>query len=283
MAHLAAHSRADREWVNNVRSSVVLIGRQVWFSAERTLRVNQYVLSPRGTPIMIPSARVTHGVTAVTAAPDPESSPACSGDRAPRLFGSPSPMPPNIEARAVGAARSDRPQPITCAVLGRVSGFDVAVDMGDDRCETESVQPDLMYRVSPEVPGGFGETTILDSTIHPPTVTRLHFVFAGWMGDDLVESFPCHLASERLRNAIETAELSGLAFTDVVVEVDEQAELFDPGLAERLPTWWWLKPAQEKGGDFWQDALAQLFVSGRALDVLQQHNLTRAEVTLRDV
>jgi hypothetical protein len=54
------------------------------------------------------------------------------------------------------------------------------------------------FRLGPEVPGGWGEYTQADVSVHPPVVTALHVQFAGWSGADLVESFPCFLLSHRL-------------------------------------------------------------------------------------
>lgn len=51
-----------------------------------------------------------------------------------------------------------------------------------------------------------------------------------------------------------------------------------PDLVERLPKWWWMQPVRERGSDFWQDDVAQLFVSARALEVLERYSIGSAEV-----
>lgn len=38
-------------------------------------------------------------------------------------------------------------------------------------------------------------STIMEATVHPPRVERLHYEFEDWLGDDLVESFPSFLVA----------------------------------------------------------------------------------------
>jgi hypothetical protein len=45
----------------------------------------------------------------------------------------------------------------------------------------------MQYILEPEVSGEIGERTVIDSSVHPPIVSYLHFVFMGWLGDDLIE------------------------------------------------------------------------------------------------
>ena len=60
-----------------------------------------------------------------------------------------------------------------------------------------------MYKyIEPEVAGGLGNETIIDKNYHPPIVKKLHYEFNGWLGDDILESFPCFIVSERLKNEI---------------------------------------------------------------------------------
>ena len=54
------------------------------------------------------------------------------------------------------------------------------------------------YCIKPDVAGGLGEKAVLDATVQPPKVQRLHFEFEAWPDDDLVGTFPVFLVSERL-------------------------------------------------------------------------------------
>src|SRR6476660_8794270 len=63
--------------------------------------------------------------------------------------------------------------------------------------------------LAPEVAGGWGERTVADTSTHPPRVTALHYQFDGWLGDELLESFPCYIVTRRLAHALTAAGLSG--------------------------------------------------------------------------
>jgi len=43
--------------------------------------------------------------------------------------------------------------------------------------------------IEPEVACGLGEKTQMDSSVHPPIVSKLHFVFEDWLGDDIIKPF----------------------------------------------------------------------------------------------
>ncbi len=49
------------------------------------------------------------------------------------------------------------------------------------------------YVVEPEVAGGCGPHSVVDQQHGRPKVLRLHYVFEGWLGDDLLESTPCFI------------------------------------------------------------------------------------------
>lgn len=72
------------------------------------------------------------------------------------------------------------------------------------------------YR-EPEVSGGFWEKAQLDSTVHPPIVKKLHFEFSGWLGDDIIETFPCFIVTEALKNKLEIDGLTGIIFDNVII------------------------------------------------------------------
>ena len=41
--------------------------------------------------------------------------------------------------------------------------------------------------VEPEVAGGVGPHTVMDRRAHPPVVTKLHYEFEVWLGDELLK------------------------------------------------------------------------------------------------
>ena len=136
--------------------------------------------------------------------------------------------------------------------------------------------------INPEVAGGFGENVDLDAGPHPPVVKHLHYEFDGWMGDDLVTSFPCYLASSRLKQALEASpELSGFSFRTAEISKSEQFEEVSPEAARALPEVWWLQVDGRPGiDDLGLTALADLIVSSRALAILQRLNLANADISV---
>jgi hypothetical protein len=135
------------------------------------------------------------------------------------------------------------------------------------------------YSLSPEVAGDFGEESVLDTTKHPPVVSRLHYEFGGWDGDDIVATFPVTIVTDALANAILEHGLTGAEFDDVIVTKDPQFEEFFPTEAAALPKWRWLRPVgRPHAADFWQKDSGELVVSERALRLLRQFHLNHAEI-----
>ncbi len=136
------------------------------------------------------------------------------------------------------------------------------------------------FAIRPEVAGGLGSTTILDITKHPPAVTRLHFEFAGWEGDDIVGTFPCALVTDALAAAIIDEGLTGADLDDVTVSRDPQFEQLFPEQAAALPKWRWLKPiGRADSSDFWQDEHGILVVSKRALDLIRRFRVDHCRIS----
>jgi hypothetical protein len=131
--------------------------------------------------------------------------------------------------------------------------------------------------LSPEVAGELGDNTILDSSVHPPKVFHLHHRFEGWLGDDLLEAFPCFLVSSPLAAALEEARLVGFSLDEAEVSVSPDFEELYPGRV--LPGFWWLKiTGEERHADFRLTSDFRLEVSSRALKVLRKFNIDNAVV-----
>jgi len=135
----------------------------------------------------------------------------------------------------------------------------------------------MFYYIDVEVAGGLGDNTIANTNVHPPEVSKLHYQFDGWLGDDILESFPCYIVTDKLKDLLESAKLSGFQFADVEISFSEQ--FFSNSLGNKLPNFHWLKifgvAGQEDIGiskDF------RLVVSKKSLEVLQQCVLEQADV-----
>src|SRR5262249_3620031 len=118
------------------------------------------------------------------------------------------------------------------------------------------------YCLKPEVAGGIGPGTVMDRSVSPPRVERLHYVFDGWSGDELLTSFPCLIVTERLAKEIERLNASGVRFANVEITRSSQFEELQPD--EPLPEFRWLQvfgmPGQD---DFGSSKKNRLVVSER--------------------
>lgn len=79
------------------------------------------------------------------------------------------------------------------------------------------------YIVEPEVAGEIGKHTIYDYNNASCTadIIHLHFVFEGWLGDDLLEVTPCFIVTEKLRDIIFKYKLSGCEFCENEISYSE--------------------------------------------------------------
>ena len=134
------------------------------------------------------------------------------------------------------------------------------------------------WRISPEVAGELAEGTQLDTTVHPPRVTRLHHRFEGWLGDDIVACFPCFLVTERLAKLLESSRLTGFQLDDV--ETSESPEFKEMYPDRQLPDFRWLRvtAVQPKQDDFRLTHDHRLEVSDAALALLRSLQFDHADL-----
>ncbi|MDY7228976.1 hypothetical protein [Hyalangium rubrum] len=131
--------------------------------------------------------------------------------------------------------------------------------------------------VSPEVAGELGDNTVMDSSVHPPRVSRLHHRFEGWLGDELLEVFPCFLVTAALGKSLEEARLVGFSLDEVEVSVSPEFQELFPG--RTLPEFRWLKiTGENRDADFWLTPDHRLEISNRAREVLRKFTLAHAEL-----
>ncbi|WP_144300382.1 hypothetical protein [Stackebrandtia nassauensis] len=138
----------------------------------------------------------------------------------------------------------------------------------------KKVDAHMMYHLlKPEVPGEFGDNIDLDTSVHPPRVSVFHLSITDWLGDELLESFPCFAVTTALADKLTDAELTGFALADMEVTMSEEAyELM--GDDAETPQLKWLQITGRPGhDDFGQTAKAHLVVSDRALETLRTHTL----------
>lgn len=132
------------------------------------------------------------------------------------------------------------------------------------------------YTIEPEVAGGLGTGTVMDTTVHPPRVEQLDYEFAGWLGDDLLEAFPCYIVTERLADALTNAELTGFTLADLTVSATED---FSEHFHQPLPRFQWLRVhGRSDVDDMWLHDGHMLTVTETALAALRTAQLANAVI-----
>jgi hypothetical protein len=125
------------------------------------------------------------------------------------------------------------------------------------------------YYVKPFVAGDFGKNTVLDNSVHPPIVHKLHYEIDVWIGDVLITSFPCYLVTEEAKRELLEIGVSGVTFADVEVTASELFRRLQP--QTKLPSFVWMKiQGRPEHDDFGMAPNHELVISERALDVFER-------------
>jgi hypothetical protein len=133
------------------------------------------------------------------------------------------------------------------------------------------------FYIEPEVAGGLGGSTVLDSTVHPPVVERLEYCFDGWQGDTLLETFPCFIATKSLAAHLMSSPLTGFQFGEVSITKSPVFIELYPNRS--LPAFVWLQLAGQAGRDDFGLAIdGRLVVSARALAILRASGISHSLV-----
>lgn len=151
-----------------------------------------------------------------------------------------------------------------------------------------------LYMIEPEVAGEIGEQTVYEN--YDDIIARgerariayLHFVFMGWLGDDILEVTPCFLVSDKLKKAIEESQLSGYGFQGIQVSLSEECREMYPN--EEFPLFYRLIPQgtikvkDEKYSDwdnmdFCVTENMYLVVSEKVMNIFKDFQLDNADIT----
>jgi hypothetical protein len=131
------------------------------------------------------------------------------------------------------------------------------------------------FTIGPEVAGGWGEHTVADTSVHPPKVSHLHYEFHGWLGDDIVESFPCLVVTQRLADLLPPT-LTGFELAELEVSTSDQFRQLHPG--RDLPAFRWLKVYGTAGvDDFGVAEDLRFVVSEAVMNILRQVSTANCE------
>ena len=134
------------------------------------------------------------------------------------------------------------------------------------------------FLLDPEVAGGLGKNSKLDTSVHPPRVLRLHYEVDAWLGDDLVQSFPSYLVARRMWERLGSLKPTGVATAAAEITASDEFRELNPGRV--VPQFVWLKVSGAPGkDDFGLTANAGLVVSERVLKEMKSGQLEHCDVS----
>ncbi|HSY19070.1 MAG TPA: hypothetical protein VK815_12075 [Candidatus Acidoferrales bacterium] len=136
------------------------------------------------------------------------------------------------------------------------------------------------FVLDPEVAGELGINTVIDVSVHPPVVSTLHYELDAWLGDDLIQSFPCYAATEHMKKCIENASLGGAAFAPMEITLSDNFKELHSSKA--VPAFVWLKIFGRAGkDDFGVESDGRLAVSEKALNLIKNLKLKHCKISVR--
>ncbi len=135
----------------------------------------------------------------------------------------------------------------------------------------------MFFFIEPEVAGGLGDGTIIDNSSHPPIVTKLEYRFEGWLGDDLLESFPCFIITEVLAQRISEHKFSGFSLRPVLITKSD--DYLEQGGDNALREFLWVVIEGHAGvDDFGLAHDHRLVISDEVLKVLKGSKIDNADI-----
>jgi hypothetical protein len=131
----------------------------------------------------------------------------------------------------------------------------------------------MACRLGPHVAGQLGDGTVLDPTTYPPGVRRVEYVLDGPDTDDLIESFPIFLVTERLARRLMNVGFTGFALGDASVAASREDHATYGDAPQ--PRFRWLRVTNVASADVWLDDEHRLCVSDRFMEELRVFDLGR--------
>lgn len=133
----------------------------------------------------------------------------------------------------------------------------------------------MHYSLEPEVPGELLPGTNIDNTCRPPLISSLAVIFEGWLGDDLLEIYPCFFVTDRLRRALEHHRVPGCQFESFSLQLGDGFPLSASGTQ-----FWRLWPiADNQVSGISLGDRGQLLASEGAVKVLTQWGLKYCDIS----
>ena len=134
------------------------------------------------------------------------------------------------------------------------------------------------YKIYPEVPAGIGENSVINRIPGQPLeVIKMHLVFEGWLGSDLMKTSPVFYVTEKLKDALEKEDFSGISVFEKI-EVTKSENFIELYPELELPNFFLMRIiGVAYKSDFGID-IGKLVVSELALNFLKQFQFTQVEI-----
>jgi hypothetical protein len=133
------------------------------------------------------------------------------------------------------------------------------------------------FYLDPEVAGGLGRHTAMDVRAHPPIVKKLNYEFECWLGDVILESFPCFIVTAEAGNVLIELGATGIELDRVEITTSDMFKELNPD--KILPSFVWMRVLGKAGrDDFGISEDYRLVVSQRALNALKPLGVSYALV-----
>ena len=129
-----------------------------------------------------------------------------------------------------------------------------------------------VYYIEPEVAGELGDGTVMNSSVHPPVVKKLELCLSGWLGDDLLECYPCFIVTERVANELKNTVQDNIFFEKIIVTQSDEFNEIYPG--KPLPNFYWMKFIN--GKEIFLSEDQRLAVSEHIMNTLNNFNISNA-------
>ena len=151
-----------------------------------------------------------------------------------------------------------------------------------------------LYQLDPEVCGGHGSKTIYGETNEveeygiSAKVKYLHYEFDGWLGDSLIESTPCFIVLDSLKQILSELFKNDLSFEECLITTSEEfREMYHditlPNFIRIIPRGKVKlergKYTEWSGHNFCLSQKGELVVTSDALTALKQFQLSFCDVT----
>jgi hypothetical protein len=137
----------------------------------------------------------------------------------------------------------------------------------------------IFYKVRPEVPAAIGKNSVIERQPGVPMkIRKLHLVFEGWLGGDIMETSPVLYVTERLKNELSESTFSGITEFSLIEDVTKSDNFLELYPDKDLPKLFSIKITGAPYKDDFSIDKGYLIISKRVKQFLIGFNLSDSEI-----